>query len=300
MFIYKALSAVAAAAFGAAIVLAIPGFSPEVEARTPAPVVKSDRLDIQPARPDLRRAGLALLRRQLPAQRPAEHPAPHRPYRHHGPGCPLNTPQISPVQWPGPKARPFSFRPFAFGAALHPGGGRPARVLSFAGADFCNVRGRYGSTRYCACVRMDGDDCPDARARQRPVRADAAEPARPQDLCRPPRGRRRWRRRRDRAPGRGRRAAEHPGFKQPHTAARRGLSQAPCGGARAHPPRRQSQRARCPALRHPDDRRDPERCRDAQHRARGRRQRPQCHDLLRRHRARAPPPISAMPRSCAS
>ena len=51
MFIYKALSAVAAAAFGAAIVLAIPGFSPEVEARTPAPVAKSDRLDIQPAPP---------------------------------------------------------------------------------------------------------------------------------------------------------------------------------------------------------------------------------------------------------
>jgi hypothetical protein len=51
MVIYKALSAVAAAAFGAAIVLAIPGFSPEVEARTPAPVVKGDRLDVQPAPP---------------------------------------------------------------------------------------------------------------------------------------------------------------------------------------------------------------------------------------------------------
>lgn len=49
MFIYKALSAIAAAAFGAAVVLALPGFSPEVEARTPPPVVKSDRLDIQPA-----------------------------------------------------------------------------------------------------------------------------------------------------------------------------------------------------------------------------------------------------------
>jgi hypothetical protein len=51
MFIYKALSAVAAAAFGAAVVVALPGFSPEVEARTPPPVVKSDRLDIQPAAP---------------------------------------------------------------------------------------------------------------------------------------------------------------------------------------------------------------------------------------------------------
>lgn len=49
MFIYKALSAIIAAAVGAAIVLALPGFSPEVEARTPAPVVKSDRLDMQPA-----------------------------------------------------------------------------------------------------------------------------------------------------------------------------------------------------------------------------------------------------------
>jgi hypothetical protein len=51
MFIYKALSAIAAAAFGAALVLALPGFSPEVEARTSAPVVKGDRLDIQPAAP---------------------------------------------------------------------------------------------------------------------------------------------------------------------------------------------------------------------------------------------------------
>ena len=51
MFIYKALSAIAAAAFGAALVLAIPGFSPEVEARTPPPVVQADRLDIQPAAP---------------------------------------------------------------------------------------------------------------------------------------------------------------------------------------------------------------------------------------------------------
>ena len=47
MFIYKALSAIAAAAFGAAVVLALPGFSPEVEASTPVPVVKTDRLDIR-------------------------------------------------------------------------------------------------------------------------------------------------------------------------------------------------------------------------------------------------------------
>jgi hypothetical protein len=51
MFIYKALSAIAAAALGAAVVLALPGFSPEVEAAAPAPVVKGDRLDIRPATP---------------------------------------------------------------------------------------------------------------------------------------------------------------------------------------------------------------------------------------------------------
>jgi hypothetical protein len=45
MLIYKTLSAVAAAALGAALVLALPGFSPEVEARTPAPVV----IETQPA-----------------------------------------------------------------------------------------------------------------------------------------------------------------------------------------------------------------------------------------------------------
>jgi hypothetical protein len=49
MFIYKALSAVAAAAFGAALVLAIPGFSPEVEARTPAPVAAPAPVDFEPA-----------------------------------------------------------------------------------------------------------------------------------------------------------------------------------------------------------------------------------------------------------
>jgi hypothetical protein len=49
MFIYKALSAITATSFGAALVLVLPGFSPEVEARTPTPVVESVRLDIQPA-----------------------------------------------------------------------------------------------------------------------------------------------------------------------------------------------------------------------------------------------------------
>ena len=48
MLIYKALLAIAAAAFGAAMVLALPGFSPEVEARTPPVAVKGDRLDIRP------------------------------------------------------------------------------------------------------------------------------------------------------------------------------------------------------------------------------------------------------------
>jgi hypothetical protein len=48
MFVYRILSGIAAVALGAAAVLAIPGFSPEVEAGTPAAVVKSDRLDVRP------------------------------------------------------------------------------------------------------------------------------------------------------------------------------------------------------------------------------------------------------------
>jgi hypothetical protein len=48
MLIFKLLSAVAAAALGAALVLAIPGFSPEVEAGTPPTVVKSDRAEVRP------------------------------------------------------------------------------------------------------------------------------------------------------------------------------------------------------------------------------------------------------------
>jgi hypothetical protein len=51
MFIYKALSAVAAAGLGAAVIVALPGFSPEVEAAAPVPVVESERLDIRPAAP---------------------------------------------------------------------------------------------------------------------------------------------------------------------------------------------------------------------------------------------------------
>lgn len=48
MLIYKALSAVAAAAFGAALVMALPGFSPAVEAGNTNPVAKSDRMDYRP------------------------------------------------------------------------------------------------------------------------------------------------------------------------------------------------------------------------------------------------------------
>ena len=47
MFMYRVLSAIAAVALGAAAVLALPGFSPEVEARTPPPAVKADRLDVR-------------------------------------------------------------------------------------------------------------------------------------------------------------------------------------------------------------------------------------------------------------
>jgi len=46
MMIYRGLSAVAAAALGAAIVLALPGFSPEADASTR--ILKSDRLDYRP------------------------------------------------------------------------------------------------------------------------------------------------------------------------------------------------------------------------------------------------------------
>jgi hypothetical protein len=49
MLTYKAISAVAAAALGAAVIIALPGFSPQVEAGTPDPVIKSDRLDSRPA-----------------------------------------------------------------------------------------------------------------------------------------------------------------------------------------------------------------------------------------------------------
>ncbi len=50
MLIYKVLSALAAVALGAAVVLALPGFSPEVAAGTGAgsPAVKGDRLDYRP------------------------------------------------------------------------------------------------------------------------------------------------------------------------------------------------------------------------------------------------------------
>jgi hypothetical protein len=48
MLIYRALSAVAVAALGAAVMMALPGFSPAVEAGTSDPMVKSDRLDYRP------------------------------------------------------------------------------------------------------------------------------------------------------------------------------------------------------------------------------------------------------------
>jgi hypothetical protein len=48
MLIYKTLSAIAAAALGAAVVMAMPGFSPAVEAGTTNPMIKSDRLDFRP------------------------------------------------------------------------------------------------------------------------------------------------------------------------------------------------------------------------------------------------------------
>ena len=52
MLTYKVISAVAAMALGAAVVLALPGFSPEADASTPPKVVKSDRLDLRPVGAD--------------------------------------------------------------------------------------------------------------------------------------------------------------------------------------------------------------------------------------------------------
>ncbi len=91
MFIYKALSAIAAAAFGAALVLALPGFSPEVEARTPPPVVKSDRLDIQPAAPACDQQAWPYYDGRLPAA--PQRPDPHRAGGHHRPGRPAKAPK---------------------------------------------------------------------------------------------------------------------------------------------------------------------------------------------------------------
>jgi len=48
MLNYRVLSAIAAAALGAAVVLALPGLSPAVEAGTSAPLSKTDRLDYRP------------------------------------------------------------------------------------------------------------------------------------------------------------------------------------------------------------------------------------------------------------
>ncbi|HEV3373529.1 MAG TPA: hypothetical protein VG145_13350 [Xanthobacteraceae bacterium] len=48
MLIYRILSAIVAAAVGAAVVMALPGFSPAVEAGTTDPIVKTDRLDYRP------------------------------------------------------------------------------------------------------------------------------------------------------------------------------------------------------------------------------------------------------------
>jgi hypothetical protein len=61
MLIYRVLSAIAAAALGALVVMLLPGFSPTVEASTSAPVAmpapiassaplaKADRLELAPA-----------------------------------------------------------------------------------------------------------------------------------------------------------------------------------------------------------------------------------------------------------
>lgn len=48
MLIIRTILAISAMAMGAGAVLALPGFSPEVEASAPAAMQKSDRNDIRP------------------------------------------------------------------------------------------------------------------------------------------------------------------------------------------------------------------------------------------------------------
>ncbi|MBR0693490.1 hypothetical protein [Bradyrhizobium lablabi] len=48
----KALSAIAIAAFVAGALTVLPGFAPQVEASTPQPLAKGDRLDIRTAGKD--------------------------------------------------------------------------------------------------------------------------------------------------------------------------------------------------------------------------------------------------------
>ena len=48
MLIHRVLSAIVAAAVGAALMMALPGFSPAVEAGTSEPIVKTDRNDVRP------------------------------------------------------------------------------------------------------------------------------------------------------------------------------------------------------------------------------------------------------------
>ena len=51
----KALSAIAVAAFIAAALTILPGFAPQVEAREPQALAKSDRLDVRPVGKDCSR-----------------------------------------------------------------------------------------------------------------------------------------------------------------------------------------------------------------------------------------------------
>lgn len=59
MLIYRVLSAVAAAAFGAALMMALPGFSPEVEAGTAAQAARTDVATVDAVKPSDDRPGCA-------------------------------------------------------------------------------------------------------------------------------------------------------------------------------------------------------------------------------------------------
>jgi hypothetical protein len=78
MLVYKVLSAVAAAALGAAVVMVLPGFSPNVAASASTSVAKSDRLDYRPLGTDCSEQTWPYFQGQCLRSRAAGQPRPVR------------------------------------------------------------------------------------------------------------------------------------------------------------------------------------------------------------------------------